>query len=407
MLLLFNAEASKDNILANVYVDCSNNIREGYLIKSKSSEINLLNSVKIEMLQCKKKLFIIKPTLVFISFSYLLVGIGLYGCQEEKAVTVKNTRIETVPVKKQFPERRKIAFISNRDGIYGIYTMDEDGGNQQNLTNNPLLGGRFFGSFSLSPDGKKIAFTLGGRLVYQLYVMNSDGSGFVKLADISVHKESPSWSPDGKKIIFSSESDIYLANADGSELRKLKNIPLANNPQPFWSPDGNKILFKSYKNNSISLDVMNADGSGKKIIGDFSPFNPSWSPDGKKMVMELYAGKRNSDIFTMNVDGSERKRLTNSNAGMPSWSPDGNKIAFTSDNEIYIMNTDGSEQKNLTSYPSTGNRSPRWSPDGKKIVFVSIRDLDPEIYIMNADGSGQKRLTYNTGDDDMPCWSPN
>ncbi|MBN2183246.1 MAG: PD40 domain-containing protein [Sedimentisphaerales bacterium] len=359
-------------------------------------------------MQPKNKSKIAKSALIMALLSNAIILAGLMSCQRIKIANDRNkTAAKTYTEIKQVPKSGKLAFISNREGIYGIYIMDETGNNQQNLTDNYIHEGQLIGSFSWSPDGKKIAFTLGGRLVYQLHVIDSDGSGFLKLTDFEVHKEMPSWSPDGKKIVFSSKEDIYLANADGSKLKKLGTSPLSYNPRPFWSSDGNSILFKSYRDNTVSINAMNIDGGGEKIVGSFFPSNHAWSPDGKKIVMAIYTAPKNSDIFIMNADGSEYKRLTNINAAMPSWSPDGKKIALTSHNEIYTMNADGREQKSLTNYPFTGNMSPCWSPDGKKIAFVSMRDFDFEIYIMDVDGNNQKRLTYNPGVDDMPCWSPN
>ena len=92
-----------------------------------------------------------------------------------------------------------------------IYVMDADGSNPRRLTNNP---DRDF-SPSWSPDGKRIAFVsnrdghvhIRGRLTYEIYVMDANGENQQNLTNDPSNDRSPSWSPDGKRIVFSSDRD--------------------------------------------------------------------------------------------------------------------------------------------------------------------------------------------------------
>ncbi|MBM4445743.1 MAG: DUF5050 domain-containing protein [Chloroflexi bacterium] len=235
-------------------------------------------------------------------------------------------------------------------------------------------------------------------------------------------------SPAGKKIAYAYKdkyNNIYIMDEDGlgQPLQITKDDTHLGSTEPAWSPDGKKIAFTSERYEGIC--VIDTDGTNEKVricakalyasvkipsrIG-FSSASPSWSPDGKKIVFSSeFSGSW--EIYTMNADGTEAIRLTDNSAydDYPRWSPDGNKVAFVSERdgnrEIYIMNADGTSQVNLTNTPNAKDSLPRWSPDGKMLAFVSDRDGNWEIYTMNADGSKQTNITNNPQWDSSPSWS--
>src|SRR5262249_15760071 len=96
----------------------------------------------------------------------------------------------------------------------------------------------------------------------------------------------PVWSPDGKKIAFSSDRDggqdqIYVMDADGGNQTRL-TFSAGADISPFWSPDGKKIVFSSARTSVLELYVMNADGSQQTVIttdttgGGFTNADPHW-----------------------------------------------------------------------------------------------------------------------------------
>ena len=201
--------------------------------------------------------------------------------------------------------------------------------------------------------------------LYDLYVVNADGSG-LRRPTLRVPEGTPEttgphkggqvvWSPDGRTIYFGR----YLVRTDGSGARRLPYIPLT----AVWSPDGRRIAFAAqpdwcrtrpcYSSHS-DIYVMNADGSGKRMLTHNARYNaePAWSPDGRKIAFRS-AQNGNRDIYVMNADGSGKRNLTRNPAqdGSPSWSPDGRRIAFISNRdgrlEAHVMNADGSAQRSL------------------------------------------------------------
>lgn len=268
---------------------------------------------------------------------------------------------------------------------------------------------------SFTANQELITYTSSKYGSYDIFIMNADGSDLRRLTDDSGTEGYAALSPDGSKIAFYAYDDlsiwsIYVMDIDGTNRQRLTNRPGRLDAAPTWSPDGTQILFGSTFNEESDIWVMNADGSNLKKIEGVSGESPSWSPDGSQIVY-VSTGEGDGEIYIMDVDGSNQRQVTDNGVEdwWPAWSPDGTQITFMSGNsghfEIYVMNADGSDPRQLTDNGSENYR-PSWSPDGSFIIFCSGQDGDFEIYTMNADGSNQQQLTHNRVRDIQPAWWP-
>jgi Tol biopolymer transport system component len=200
-----------------------------------------------------------------------------------------------------------------------------------------------------SPDGKKIAFTrfvpgAGFFGLFEIFTMTADGEGATNLTHDDPYANSfgsyePAWSPDGKKIAFtrtvhsdsvSTDSEIFLMNADGSGVQRLTHNDTSfvqpTDSSPTWSPDGSRIAFSSFRNGSFDIYTMRADGSDlRKVTGEGPDHYPSWSPDGTKIAFANQRAEYGGyEISVVNSDGSNEVRVTHSggsNSLKPDWQP--------------------------------------------------------------------------------------
>jgi TolB protein len=229
-----------------------------------------------------------------------------------------------------------------------------------------------------------------------------------------------SWSPDGKKFLFTrihkGQMGLWTLNADGGEPKPLLAKWTTPHFDASWSPDSQRIVFiydiLQGTDGKLQIDIVNADGSGQKNLLPHKAFDeaPRWSPDGKWIAFASTRDK-NQDIWLITPEGKDLKRLTSDTGpdNAPAWSPDSKKIAFTSGRagnlDIWVMNAGGGEQKRLTADPKM-DYWPVWSPDGKKIAFTSNRTGNYEIFVMGADGSKPANVSNHPGTDNFAAWSP-
>jgi len=200
-------------------------------------------------------------------------------------------------------------------------------------------------------------------------------------------------SGDGSTIAFVTEADgenhVATIGIDGSGMQVL-----GAGIEPAMSPDGTKIAF--VRDNDIY--VMNADGSGEeKVVGNrhVDEF-PQWSPDGTTIAFDHYASKaptdsgfsENSSIMVVLVAGGGPTTLTQGGtAGEPTFSPDGTQIAFRRNNSIWVMDADGNNEQEVV--PEVGVVDDlRWSPDGTTIAFSNYNDGDWQARVVQGVDSG-------------------
>src|SRR5581483_3282273 len=259
----------------------------------------------------------------------------------------------------------------------------------------------------VSPDGKKIVFTSNRDGLPEIYVLNLDGGGVRRLTFNSTEELAPSWSPDGARILYDvmtgsgAASDIWVMSADGSNQHKLTG-GVGYNSRAVFSPDGKRIAFASRSDagdeNNFDIQVMNADGTDRHSITSDPGFEtePAWSPDGRRIAFARTLEKGYSDIFVINADGTNPVNLTNTPAAhesLPAWSPDGRLIAFVTDRHAQKNNADvwvmnaDGSNPRPVTHHPSMNIEPSWTPDGRHVVFQTSRDGNNEIYFVDVESN--------------------
>ncbi len=208
---------------------------------------------------------------------------------------------------------------------FDIYTVATDGTDLRRVTNY----GVYTAEGVLSPDGKRIVFTSLKDGDLEIYTMNVDGSDVRRLTYTTGYDGGPWWSPDGTKIVYRSyhptdpaelkdyqdllaqrivrpsKMELWVMNADGSDQRQITRLGGANFG-PSWTPDGKRIIFSSNHKNprgsNFDLYIVGLDGTGLTQVttdGGFDGF-PMFSPDGTKLIWGAgrYAkGERDVNLF--------------------------------------------------------------------------------------------------------------
>jgi len=252
---------------------------------------------------------------------------------------------------------------------------------------------------------------------YDIFILDVNLTIAFNLTRTPVRDETmPSWSPDGTQLAFSSAlsstgnittHDIYVINADGSNVRQLTDNP-ANDWDPVWSPDGMQIAFASNRAGYFfDIYVMDVDGNNIRQLTANQSTNgsPAWSPDGSQIA---FVSSRNGshDIYVMTVDGNNQHPLIEGGYKAPAWSPDGTQFAFFSelDGDIYVRNLESNGTFQFEIPANWGALS--WLPGRSLIVFLSYVHGQPETYILNSNGSYELLFAGQDVGRTLPVWRP-
>jgi Tol biopolymer transport system component len=234
------------------------------------------------------------------------------------------------------------------DTVYpsGIYLIDTSGINRKMIVANKKVR-----LPDWSPDGEKIVFTNGN-----IHIVDIDTR---EINQLTTHGFDffPSWSPDGSRISFDRSGTSDTVGTWIIDLTTLNQSKLGFFGQLDWSPSGNKIVFSGSsenKNSESQIWLANSEGSNQqKLTSNNFSYNryPKWSPINNMIAWEISRSNTTySEIWIMKSDGSAQMKLTD--GGAPSWSPNSKKIVYSKliNNKValFIIDIDTREIKQLT-----------------------------------------------------------
>jgi TolB protein len=268
------------------------------------------------------------------------------------------------------PDGSHIAFLSNRTGADELFVISADGTGETQLT----FTSDEVGNPAWTADGKHILFAIFAKEISHLYSIDPDGKSLRDIA--SVLGRAPTLSPDGKKLLYMSgtwtATRLMVSPLSGSNARQINDgSSIAWNNH--WSPDGKRIAFTSRNdpNGELAIFVMNADGTHRRQLSHFAPGSgnaqwPVWSPDGRQLAIQVNGPQKNdAHIWILDAATGDARKLA---ALAPENAHDGS--------QPYLDET------------------PAWFPDGQRIAFQSNRTGRIEVWVMNADGSSPHQITH-------------
>jgi TolB protein len=277
-----------------------------------------------------------------------------------------------------------------------------------------------------APNGDQIAYPTESAI----FVGPADGGEARKRAD-AVDPSCLSWSPDGKRIAFTSGNLGYLSNLNlapssiwvvevegGEPVRVTKGGHVDFSPA--WKPDGKGLLFVSNRGGGRDIYLVSVDSSGQpsgepeRLTTGLDVFTMATSADGRRLSYSVATLRQNIWSLPVPSEGavslSEARPVTTGSQVIEAVgvSENGKWLAFGSDQgdevSLFKMPVGGSEPVQLTTAPTIGQ--PSWSPDGKEIAFHTFRTGNRDIFVISADGGTARQLTNHSAHEFYPHWSP-
>jgi len=228
-----------------------------------------------------------------------------------------------------------------------------------------------------------------------LRTMRPDGTAFRTILRFDAEStdncsiDQATWSPNGKRVLYSTFRGIWTIRADGKRKRSILDV----GSSAAWSPNGREVVFvqRVEESQADALFRVRLDGSGLRRITppvESEIYGPSWSPNGRTIAFTVWNNSQES-IWTVGANGSRLRKIAEK-ARLPGWSPDGRRIIFTDRLSILTMAPDGSRRRQITP-PVLEHETfqATYSPDGTKIAYVR----DWRVYVVTARGKRAHRVS--------------
>jgi Tol biopolymer transport system component len=249
---------------------------------------------------------------------------------------------------------------------------------------------------------------------------------------------SPELSPDGTRVMFFSERDLFsidLFVADartGETIRKLTDTATDPHTESLqflssagsWNPSGTQFVVPAINRGQPVLTILDVDrGRTERMIRVpevAEIINPAWSPDGRQIAFSGLVGGFN-DLFIYDLEASQLRRLTSDTFAEldPAWSPDGRTLAFTTDRfttnlstlesghlRLALFDVASGQMRPAGGFENAKNISPQWTADGKALYFLSDRGGVTNIYRTEFGGGTTQVTNLLTGASGITELSP-